>query len=192
MVLVLCIGDIHIPHRATDIPAKFRELLKPGKIHHVLCTGNLCSKSMLEFLRGICSDVKVVQGDFDDFQSPEHLVVELAGFKVGVCHGHQVVPWGDREALAILQRQMGADILVTGHTHEFKAAVYEELLQVNPGSATGAYSAISQEAVQPSFVLMDLEGGKATIYVYQLVDGEVKVEKIDHTKAAAAATAMTA
>jgi vacuolar protein sorting-associated protein 29 len=44
MVLVLCIGDIHIPHRATDIPAKFRELLKPGKIHQILCTGNLCSK----------------------------------------------------------------------------------------------------------------------------------------------------
>jgi vacuolar protein sorting-associated protein 29 len=31
-----------------------------------------------------------------------------------------VVPWGDKEALAILQRQMGADILITGHTHEFK------------------------------------------------------------------------
>lgn len=32
------------------------------------------AQSMLEFLRGICSDVKVVQGDFDDFESPEHLV----------------------------------------------------------------------------------------------------------------------
>jgi hypothetical protein len=32
---------------------------------------------------------------------------------------------------------------------------------------------------------------QATIYVYQLVDGEVKVEKIDHTKATPAA-AVTA
>ncbi|KAF6263100.1 subunit of retromer complex [Scenedesmus sp. NREL 46B-D3] len=186
MVLVLCIGDIHIPHRATDIPSKFRELLKPGKIHQILCTGNLCSKSMLEFLRGICSDVKVVQGDFDDFESPEQLVVDVADFKVGVCHGHQVVPWGDKEGLAILQRQMGADILITGHTHEFKAVHYEELLQINPGSATGAYSTLTG-SMQPSFVLMDLDGSKATIYVYQLVDGEVKVEKIDHIKAAGAA-----
>lgn len=30
---------------------------------------------------------------------------------------------------------------------------------------------------------------QATIYVYQLVDGEVQVEKIDHTKAAAAPAA---
>jgi vacuolar protein sorting-associated protein 29 len=44
MVLVLCIGDLHIPHRTTDIPAKFKELLKPGKIHQILCTGNLCTK----------------------------------------------------------------------------------------------------------------------------------------------------
>jgi hypothetical protein len=44
MVLVLCIGDLHIPHRTTDIPTKFKELLKPGKIHQILCTGNLCTK----------------------------------------------------------------------------------------------------------------------------------------------------
>lgn len=47
-------------------------------------------------------------------------VLQIAGFRVGVCHGHQVVPWGDKEALAILQRQLGVDILITGHTHEFK------------------------------------------------------------------------
>eukprot|EP00882_Tetradesmus_deserticola_P017653 GHRQ01018916.1.p1 GENE.GHRQ01018916.1~~GHRQ01018916.1.p1 ORF type:complete len:135 (+),score=32.12 GHRQ01018916.1:829-1233(+) len=36
--------------------------------------GTCSMQSMLEFLRGICSDVKVVQGDFDDFESPEQLV----------------------------------------------------------------------------------------------------------------------
>ena len=35
MVLVLCIGDTHIPDRATDLPAQFRKLLVPGRIHHV-------------------------------------------------------------------------------------------------------------------------------------------------------------
>lgn len=44
MVLVLCIGDIHVPHRAIDLPGKFKSLLQPGKIHAVLCTGNLCSE----------------------------------------------------------------------------------------------------------------------------------------------------
>eukprot|EP00877_Chromochloris_zofingiensis_P005451 jgi/Chrzof1/14907/Cz09g20080.t1 len=188
MVLVLCVGDLHIPHRATDLPPKFKELLKPGKIHHTLCTGNLCSKSMQEFLKGICSDLHLVQGDFDDFESPDHEVVKIGDFRIGLCHGHQVVPWGDKEALAILQRQLDVDILVTGHTHDFKAVMYEDRLQINPGSATGAYSTITED-VKPSFVLMDLDGDKATVYVYKLVDGDVKVEKIDYTKPTTASPA---
>lgn len=47
MVLVLCIGDLHIPHRATDLPAKFKTLLVPGKIHLILCPGNLCTRVRL-------------------------------------------------------------------------------------------------------------------------------------------------
>lgn len=44
MVLVLALGDLHIPHRAPDLPAKFKSMLVPGKIQHVICTGNLCIK----------------------------------------------------------------------------------------------------------------------------------------------------
>jgi hypothetical protein len=42
--------------------------------------------------------------------------------------GFGLVPWGDKEALAILQRQMGADILITGHTHEFKVGCSGDLI----------------------------------------------------------------
>lgn len=44
MVLVLCIGDFHVPHRASDLPAKFKSLLIPGKIARILCPGNLCTE----------------------------------------------------------------------------------------------------------------------------------------------------
>jgi hypothetical protein len=37
--------------------------------------------------------------------------------------------------------------------------MYGERLQINPGSATGAYSALTPEA-NPSFVLMDIDGAK--------------------------------
>lgn len=43
-MLILCIGDLHIPHRSSDLPQQFKELLKPGKIHSILSTGNLCCK----------------------------------------------------------------------------------------------------------------------------------------------------
>jgi hypothetical protein len=49
MVLVLALGDLHIPHRAADLPAKFKSMLVPGKIQHILSPGNLCIKVTSSF-----------------------------------------------------------------------------------------------------------------------------------------------
>ncbi len=65
-MLVLVIGDLHVPHRTHSIPAKFRKLLVPGRIQHILCTGNLVSKDMHDYLKTLASDVHVVKGDFDE------------------------------------------------------------------------------------------------------------------------------
>lgn len=182
MVLVLCIGDLHIPYRAVGLPAKFKALLVPGKIHHILCPGNLCIPEVYDYLRTVCADLHVTRGEFDvDNKYPDHEVLTIGDFRIGLCHGHQVVPWGDIEALAILQRKLDVDILVTGHTHEFKAFKYEDRFLINPGTATGAFSQCTKD-VKPSFVLMDIDGSKATVYVYELVQGEVKVDKIEFYK----------
>lgn len=57
MVLVLALGDLHVPHRAADLPPKFKSMLVPGKIQHIICTGNLCIKvglfSLLFIIRRI-------------------------------------------------------------------------------------------------------------------------------------------
>jgi vacuolar protein sorting-associated protein 29 len=66
MVLVLIIGDLHIPHRTHDLPSKFKKLLVPGKIQQILCTGNVCDKETYEYLRTISPDVNVVKGDYDE------------------------------------------------------------------------------------------------------------------------------
>jgi len=85
----------------------------------------------------------------------------------------------------MLQRQLDVDILVTGHTHQFTAYKHEGGVVINPGSATGAYSNITYD-VNPSFVLMDIDGLRVVVYVYELIDGEVKVDKIDFKKTTAA------
>ncbi|KAJ3452388.1 vacuolar protein sorting-associated protein [Anaeramoeba flamelloides] len=183
MVLILLIGDIHIPQRSFGIPEQFKKLLVPGKIKHVLCTGNLTSKESLEYLKTLASEVHVVKGDFDDenLNFPETKTIQLENFKFGLCHGHQIVPWGDQKSLQVLQRKMDVDILVTGHTHEFTAFQLENKLFINPGTVTGAYSGFNDE-IEPSFVLMDVKGSKIITYVYQLKDGDVSVEKITYTK----------
>ncbi|XP_007529134.1 vacuolar protein sorting-associated protein 29 isoform X2 [Erinaceus europaeus] len=65
-MLVLVLGDLHIPHRCNSLPAKFKKLLVPGKIQHILCTGNLCTKESYDYLKTLAGDVHIVRGDFDE------------------------------------------------------------------------------------------------------------------------------
>jgi len=181
-MLVLVIGDCHIPHRAAEIPAEFKKLLVPGKIQHILSTGNFRSQEIEDYLRTLADDSHFVKGDFDENQSlPESEVVTIGQFKVGLIHGHQIVPSGDKEAKAIFQRQLDVDILVSGNTHVFESYEYNKKIFINPGSATGAYSCLTDEVI-PTFVLIDIEGNHVITYVYQLQEGEVKVYKMEYTK----------
>ncbi|KYM97961.1 Vacuolar protein sorting-associated protein 29 [Cyphomyrmex costatus] len=175
-------GDLHIPHRCSSLPSKFKKLLVPGRIQHILCTGNLCTKESYDYLKTLASDVHVVRGDFDEnLNYPEQKVVTVGQFRIGLSHGHQVVPWGDPESLALIQRQLDVDILISGHTHKFEAYEHENKFYINPGSATGAYNPLDTSVI-PSFVLMDIQSSTVVTYVYQLVGDEVKVERIEYKK----------
>ncbi|XP_019394314.1 PREDICTED: vacuolar protein sorting-associated protein 29 isoform X2 [Crocodylus porosus] len=181
-MLVLVLGDLHIPHRCNSLPAKFKKLLVPGKIQHILCTGNLCTKETYDYLKTLAGDVHVVRGDFDEnLNYPEQKVVTVGQFKIGLIHGHQVIPWGDVASLALLQRQFDVDILISGHTHKFEAFEHENKFYINPGSATGAYHALENNII-PSFVLMDIQASTVVTYVYQLIGDDVKVERIEYKK----------
>jgi len=181
--LVLVIGDFHIPHRKDDLPEQFKTLLAPGKVKHVLCTGNVCSKAIDEWLHSICNSVHIVRGDMDSSKSeyPEQKVVKIGSFTIGLVHGHQVIPWGDTESLATMQRKLDCDILISGHTHKNEVIVYDKKYIVNPGSVTGSYSP-SQSSVTPSFVLMAVKGSKVVTFVYELQESEVNVSKSEFVK----------
>ncbi|GAC93527.1 retrograde transport [Pseudozyma hubeiensis SY62] len=262
-MLVLVIGDLHIPFRAHDLPAKFKKLLVPGKIQQIICTGNVCNTDYLHYLRTIAGDVHLVKGDYDDNPHfPSSLILNHPPLRIGVLHGHQIVPAGDTQSLAAAARAMDVDILLTGHTHRFEAFELEGRFFVNPGSATGAWhptwplrdpasvAALAEKAAAkakedaasadkkaddpkakkgvkasdnnktedaakdkaseskdsvkegehkkggeieeeeakeaaapvPSFALLDIQGAVVVTYVYQLIDGDVKVEKIEYRK----------
>jgi vacuolar protein sorting-associated protein 29 len=99
--------------------------------------------------------------------------------------------------------------------NSFQAIDYDGRFFVNPGSATGAWSSylngwaamlfcssacyISNNKPSshptipsfssdptPSFALMDIQGPVVVTYVYQLIEGEVRVEKIEFRKDAEA------
>ncbi|TKA64452.1 hypothetical protein B0A49_07230 [Cryomyces minteri] len=186
--LVLCLGDLFIPDRAS-----FKKLLAPGKIGQILCLGNLTSASIYEYLRGIAPDLQIVKGDYD-VDAPNlalSKVVTHGSLRIGFTHGHTIIPPGDADSLLIAARQMDVDVLLWGGTHRFEAYEMEGKFFVNPGSATGAVSwgwgGEGEGEGVPSFVLMDVQGDVLVLYVYQLrkdANGveNVGVEKVSFRK----------
>lgn len=201
--LVLVMGDLHIPNRASIIPEKFKRMLVPNKMQHVICTGNLGSKHQYEELRRLAPNVHVVSGDCDEFDKmgsagavdggismtfPETKVIHIGEFRIGVIHGHQVIPHSDHMALAMVRRKLNVDILISGHTHRNEVVEHEGHYHINPGSITGAgggclsSSTADMGEAAPSFVLLAVQGPKVICYVYELIEGEVEVSKTEFTK----------
>lgn len=87
-------------------------------------------------------------------------MVTVGQFRIGLCHGHQVVPRGEPDSLALIQRQLDVDILISGHTHKFEAYEQENKFYINPGSATGAYNSLDTYVVNyiSLFNLLSIEG----------------------------------
>jgi vacuolar protein sorting-associated protein 29 len=108
-------------------------------------------------------------------------VVNIGQFKIGLIHGHQIVPWADPLSLAILQRQMDVDILISGHTHRNEVTEYDGKWYINPGSITGAYTSLNMDVI-PSFVLLAVQGNKVVTYIYELKGDHVDVSKTEFTK----------
>ena len=185
--LVLVLGDAHIPYRAGEIHPKFARMLVPDKMSHVVSVGNNCSAETLEFLKTLAPNVHAVRGDMDDAALaaalPEETTFEVGDFRIGVIHGHQVVPWGDQEALGVVARRLDVDVLISGHTHVNETVEWNGRWFINPGSATGAYNPLARDAVKPSFICMSVTNDTITNYVYELsAAGEVVVQKTKLTK----------
>lgn len=110
--------------------------------------------------------------DVQDVSLPETAVVTVQSVRIGIMHGHQVVPWGDVDALSAVQRQLDVDVLITGHTHTSHILEYDGRLLLNPGSITGAFSATASDTI-PSFMVLAINDRRVRVYNYELRDGEL-------------------
>ena len=183
--LVLVVGDMYVPQRSQDIDPQFKTILIPNKLQHVLSLGNIGSHESYDWLRTLSNDFHSVKGDFDEGDMPDRKVVTIGEFKIGLIHGHQILPWGNVESLSSVQRELDCDILLSGNTHQTNVTVLDNKLYINPGSISGVFSNVVADP-SPSFVLMVLQGTEAIIYVYVLNDRTQKfdVNKIEYTKGA--------
>ena len=174
--LVLIISDLFIPLRTPDIDTQFKSILVPNKIQHVLCLGNIGNQAAFDYLHSLSSDFHVIKGDYDiNRDLPEKKSVQIGNFRIGMIHGHQIIPMDDLEILANVQRELDCDILASGFTHQLSVNTKEGKLYINPGSLSGALCPLVEDSI-PSFILMALQGEEAIIYSYVLNDKAQKFE----------------
>ena len=173
---VLILSDAHVPDREPEIPKKVREFVSSQAPYDlVLYAGDLTGPEVLEWLKGLGDEVKVVKGNMDYLPLPEEELVDLDGIKLLLIHGHQVRPRGNLKALSAIAKSKGAKVIVHGHLH--KPLVSEEggVVHLNPGSVTGTWGGSSWGG-NPTFMELYLPSYK--LKLYELENGELKEEEL--------------
>ena len=132
-MLIGLISDTHIPDRAKEIPKKVLEAF--SDVDLILHAGDLTSINVIDELSEI-APVLAIQGNMDRATGiilPATETIEIEGLTVGIAHG-EVYPRGDTQQLVYIAKELGADILVTGHSHQPKIEQTDGVLLLNPGS----------------------------------------------------------
>jgi vacuolar protein sorting-associated protein 29 len=174
--LVLVLSDILIPLKSPSIDSQFKSILLPNKINHLLCLGNIGNQDTLYWLQSLSPDVHIIKGDYDIYQNyPEKKVIQIGSFRLGMIHGHQILPPGNMDALSGIQSELDCDILLSGFTYKYGINIKENKLFMNPGSITGGLSPL-MENTYPSFILMAITDDEMTIYSYMLTDKNEKFQ----------------
>ena len=174
--LVLVLSDISVPLKSPSIDDQFKSILLPNKITHLLCLGNIGNQDTLYWLQNLSSNLHIVKGDYDIYKNyPEKKVVQIGSFRLGMIHGHQILPPEDTDALLDIQRELDCDVLLSGFTYKYSINIHGNKLFLNPGSITGGLSPLMDECV-PSFILMAIIGDEMVIYSYVLNDRNEKFQ----------------
>jgi vacuolar protein sorting-associated protein 29 len=110
-------------------------MLAPNKMQHVICTGNIGREQYNE-LCALAPNVHVVSGDYDedDMGFAETRVVQVGQFRIGIMHGHQILPYNSQESKARMRRKLNVDIFVSGHSHQNEVVLQDGYYHINPVS----------------------------------------------------------
>ncbi|WP_066311497.1 metallophosphoesterase family protein [Bacillus sp. FJAT-29814] len=109
-----------------------------------------------------------VAGNCDWGGFPNELVTDVASRKFFITHGHLYSVKTSLMGLKYKAEETGADIVCFGHSHVLGAEVVDGRLYINPGSIR-----MPRERLEKTYVLLDLQGGRVRMSVYELNGREI-------------------
>lgn len=160
-MLIGLISDTHIPHRAKILPQNVIDAF--SDVDLILHAGDLTSLRVIEELEQL-APVMAVQGNMDranGIDLPKAKIIEVEDLKIGVIHG-EVYPRADSDQLLYLAKELGADILVSGHSHQPKIEQRDGVLLLNPGSP------IVPRLADRTVMLLEINGKEVDVEVVKI------------------------
>jgi putative phosphoesterase len=152
------VSDTHLPRFGRALPAALVQGLSAPRVDLILHLGDLTDLLAIHLLEAI-APVRAVAGNNDGpdvhRRYPEHDVVEIDGFRLGITHGHA---GSGRTTQERALRRFGADVdaVLFGHSHiPVCRRVPDGRLVLNPGSPTDR-----RRQPQFSFALLEISGGR--------------------------------
>lgn len=104
-------------------------------VEHIVHAGDVGDPAILTELE-VLAPVTAVAGNVDGWATGTALrdeaVIELAGARLAVVHGHR---WGSPRVEDLLAAYPDADVILYGHTHRALCERHGRRLVLNPGSA---------------------------------------------------------
>ncbi len=128
---------------------------------HILHTGDIEGSERFLYSLTACP-IDIVSGNCDYFTSfPKVNVVEIAGHRILITHGHLYMVNVGFQYLAKVAADNDCDIAVFGHIHVPVCQEVDGVLMINPGSITLP----RQENHRPSYAVMDLaDDGRVSVH----------------------------
>jgi len=139
------------------------------KSHHKVDAIIHCGDSELDANHALLTDMTVVRGNCDRETSfSEETILEINNHRFFVTHGHL---YGVKLSLLQLQyraEEVGANVVLFGHSHIPYCEQFDELLLINPGSIRQPRGGITVR----SYVLLTLDGNNIQVDFYT-IDGQI-------------------
>ncbi len=173
MIKILVISDCHIHDRADEIPRELNEIISANAPFDIsIYAGDFVDRDVYEWFVTTGIQTYAVEGNMDYLPLEEEQKIFVYDLKIGVIHGHQVRPRGNVVKLTEIAKEMGVNILVSGHTHSPFVTVNDGVLHVNPGSLTGVWGG-GGGSMRPSMMIMYVDQNRVEIRHYELAQGRV-------------------
>ncbi|ROR28741.1 hypothetical protein EDD66_104337 [Mobilisporobacter senegalensis] len=145
---ILIVSDSH--GRTTHLEGVLEKI---GPIDLLIHLGDI--EGSEDYIEAIANcDVAMVSGNNDYFTSLERdKIIVVNGYKIFLTHGHRYQVNYGTETIKEKGRQIGADIVMFGHTHRPLIDTSGDIMAINPGSI----SQPRQEGHIPTYIIMEID-----------------------------------